>query len=608
MADQNSRSRRSLNESDEVPAKGSMKDIRRLARLVALVRPHKIRFAIATFALLGGSGLGLLYPQALRYGVDKGLALGSIEELNWITLGVVVILVTQAALTWVRHYLMSWLGERAVADLRRLVFERILKLPTSWFEGRRSGELVGRLASDVTVVEGIVGSELSIALRNAVTLTGGVALLFYENVKLTVMMLAVVPPIMVAVVAFGRLIRKMSRILQDKLAVASAQVAEAIGAIQTVQAFGREKHEAKIYTHEVEGAFFEALRLARWRASFFSTMGLGGMGGVALIIWMGGRAVIAGELSGGDLAAFLLYTLMVATSVGSISGLWGNIQRAVGATDRLFDMIDTVPDIRDPEKPEAVSKPRGDVVFESVDFSYPQRQTDQVLFDVNLHLPPGETLAVVGPSGAGKSTLSKLLFRFYDVSGGSVKVDGHDVRSLKLEDLRNLLAVVAQEPVLFSGTVAENIAYGDTRASQDAIEEAAQKAYAHDFITEFPEGYQTQVGERGITLSGGQKQRIAIARAILADPRVLILDEATSSLDAQSEHLVQKALLAFMQGRTTLVIAHRLSTVQAADRIVVLDGGRVVEKGSHEKLMADEGLYRRLVQHQLIAEGPSEAA
>lgn len=571
-----------------------------IGRLLRMLEQHRLRFYVATVALLLGSGVGLIYPQAARYAVDLGLTEGSLDRLNLIAGLMVVGFTLQSGLTWVRHYLMSWLGERVVSDLRTMVFDRLLTLPPSWFHDRRTGELVGRLSSDVTVIEGIVGSELSIALRNFITLVGGLVLLFISDVKLTGIMLLIVPPLSVGAVAFGRKIRLMSRAVQDRLAEASGHVDESISAIETVQAFVREDTESARYGQGVEAAFQQALRLARWRASFMSTVSLAGLLAVAGIVWLGGREVVEGRVTGGELAAFILYTMMVAVSLGSLAGLWGSLQRAAGATERLFAIIDTVPEIRDAESPLSFPDGGGAVHFDGVTFRYPSRPEKPVLHDIDLNVAPGETVALVGGSGAGKSTLTSLALRFYDVESGRVAFEGVDVRELKLAELRRAVSIVSQEPVLMSGSIRDNIAYGDLSASTEQIESAARDAYAHDFVTAFPSGYDTVVGERGVKLSGGQRQRIAIARAILANPRVLILDEATSNLDAESESLVQAALARLMKGRTTLVIAHRLSTVRDADRIVVLDDGRIVEEGHHDTLMQAGGPYRRLVEHQLV--------
>jgi ABC transporter fused permease/ATP-binding protein len=578
---------------------------RRLAvlwRLTALVRPHRGRFVLAVLTLLAASGITLAYPQAARYAIDVGMHSKQTDDLDLIVIGLLGLFVLNAVFVWLRHYSISWLGERVVADLRGMVVDRLVMLPLAWFHERRSGELVGRLASDVTVIEDVVGSDLSMATRNAVQMLGALVMLFVIDVRLTLLMLAIVPPIVLATMVFGRKIRLMTRGVQDQLANVSGQVQESIGAIATVQAFVRERHEASRYREGVEGAFRKTLELVRWRAWFFSTAMTAGYVGIAVVVWLGGRALIAGRLTPGDLTSFFLYTFIVAGAVADLAGLWASLQRAAGATDRLFAVIDTKPEIRDPEDAKPLPAGKGAIAFERVSFAYPARPGAPVLTDVDLVVAPGEIVAVVGPSGAGKSTILSLLYRFYDVDAGRVLFEGVDVRELRLADLRGALAMVAQEPVLFSGTVRDNIGYGKDGATVAEIEQAAKDAFAHDFVSAFPDGYDTIIGERGTKLSGGQKQRIALARALLANPRVLILDEATSNLDAESEAAVQAALARIMADRTTIVVAHRLSTVRDADRIIVIDGARIVEQGAHDELMERRGIYRRLVEHQLIVD------
>jgi len=572
-----------------------------LLRLMALLRPHRLRFFVATIALLVGSGISLIYPQAARYVIDNGLSQESSALLDKVALAIAGLFVVHAGVVWVRHYLMSWLGDRAVADLRKNSYDAMLSLPMAWFHEHRTGELIGRLSADVAIVESFVGSQLSMALRNLVQLIGGLALLLIQSPLLTLMMLGVVPPLSLGMVVLGKKIRKMSKKVQDRLAVTSGDAQESLGAIQTVQAFVREPLERDRYGRGIESAFEATVSLASWRASFMALVTVAGYAAIASILWMGGRWVVAGKISGGELAAFMIYTTIVGVALGSLAGLWGTLQRAAGATERIFEIIDTEPEIRSPLSPLPLPAGGGQVSFEQVSFRYPSRSDKLVIDGLSFTIAPGEMVAAVGPSGAGKTTLTALLYRFFDPESGRVCFEGVDIKELALAELRASMAMVEQEPVLFSGSISDNIAFGRQGATQAEIEEAARDANAHDFIVGFPEGYHTLLGERGVRVSGGQRQRLAIARALLANPRLLILDEATSNLDAESEALVQEALARLMKKRTTFVIAHRLSTVKDADRILVFDQGCLVESGDHESLMKTPGVYARLVERQLAA-------
>ncbi len=585
-----------------------------LMQLLQMMTPYKSRFWLATLSLLVSAGLGLVYPQAAREAVDRALADKTGHQLNLIAEILIVVALVQALFIWIRHYLMSWLGEKIVADLRVRVFDKLLTLPPTWYHQRHTGEIMSRLSSDVTVIDGLVGTELSMALRHTLTLVGGVVMLFIENPKLTFIMLSIVPPLVLFMVWFGRKVRVLSRAVQDRHALTSTRVEEVVSAMQTVQSFVREKREGETYRGNIGAAFTQSVHLIRWRASLFSIVTLAVSVAMSAILWIGGKEVVAGHITGGKLLSFLLYTVMVAASVGALASLGGALQRASGATDRIFEILRTEPAIRDPEHPVALADARQlhpgqpAVRFEDVRFDYPTRPDQPVLQGITLDVQPGQSVALVGQSGAGKTTLTALLQRFQDVTGGRVLFDGVDVRTVKLSDLRKRIAIVAQEPVLFSGTIRDNIAFGQHDATQEQVESAARDAHAHEFITGFSSGYDTLVGERGVQLSGGQRQRIAIARAVLADPRVLILDEATSNLDAESESLVQKALQRLMKNRTTLIIAHRLSTVRDADMIAVMEHGKLVEQGRHEELMAKGGVYRRLVEHQVVAEADERSA
>ncbi len=569
-----------------------------MSRLLDLARPQWRILALGTVFLFVGSAAGLAFPQAIRFIMDGAFTEGSQDLVDKAAAAMLVIFLVQGIAIAGRSYLFTVVGERIVTDLRKTVYGRILDQEVAFFDSRRTGELISRLASDTGVLQNTVSVNISMALRHGLMVIGGVALLLWTSPSLTGMMLLIVPPVAVGAVIYGRRIRRFSRGVHDALAQASEAAEESISGIRTVRAFTAEERERGRYGQAVEHAFGLARQRALLGAGFIGVTSFAGYGAIAIVLWLGGRAVLQGEMTVGDLTSFVLYTLTVAFALGALGGLWVDFMRAVGAGERVFEIMDRDPAIHNDDglRPDSMA---GRVRFEHVDFTYPARPDIQVLHDVDLAVDPGEVIALVGPSGSGKSTVAALLQRLYDPDGGQVLVDEHDVRDLSPDWLRQRIGVVAQEPVLFSATVAENILYGRPDAERADVEAAAAAANAADFIAGFPEGYDTEVGERGVQLSGGQKQRVAIARAVLKDPRILLLDEATSALDAESEHLVKDALDRLMKGRTTLVIAHRLSTVKDADRVAVVDGGRVVEVGPHEELVERHGLYRRLVERQL---------
>ena len=567
-----------------------------LRRLVSLARPEWKNLAIACVFLAVGSVGTLVYPQSLRFILDEALGQKDPRVIDRAALLMIGVLVVQAAASSMRYVLFSVTGERIVAKLRADVYRAILRQEIAFFDSRSTGELTSRLASDTTILQNTVSVNVSMALRNVATMIGGVAALVWTSPRLAAVMLAIVPPVAIGAVLYGRRVRALSREVQDALASSSQVAEESISGLRTVRSFAAEELEAKRYALAVARSFDVAKRRAFMGGAFDFGASLSGFAVATAVLWYGGHLVMSGAMTVGALTSFFVYTLVVAFSLAAVSDVWADFMKASGAGARIFEILDREPAMGSGgERPASIE---GAVELVDVSFRYPARPDAEVLTNVSLALRPGEVVALVGPSGSGKSTIAALLARMYDPVSGKIVLDGRDLATLDAEWLRTQVGAVSQEPLLFARSIADNIRYARPTATDAEVEEAARTANALEFVKRFPDGFATMVGERGVQLSGGQKQRIAIARAVLKDPRILVLDEATSALDAESEHLVKEALERLMKGRTTLIIAHRLSTVMGADRVLVLDRGRVVQEGEHKALVAEEGLYKKLVEKQ----------
>lgn len=585
--------------SDHSSAKNKPKAFSSLLPIFAFIKPYKLMLAMALLALLITAAVNLSLGQGVKFVIDSGFIAGSVEQLQSAILGLIGLISLLAVGTFSRFYLMSWLGERVSADMRKAVFNRIVTLHPSYFEENRSGELMSRLTTDTALLQSIIGSSFSMALRSILLLIGGLVMLMVTNFKLTLFVIFSVPIILIPMMIYGRKVRKLAESSQDAIADVGTYAGEIIQNIKVVQSYTHEVKEQDAFAHEVEKAFSVAKQRVKQRSYLIAIVIFLTFGAISAMLWVGGMDVLKGQMSAGELGAFIFYAIIVAMSVATIAEVYGELQRAAGSATRLLALLEIESDIKELVSPQAMNNHAQSVIsFKNVDFCYPSRPDSAALHQINLAIPTGKIVALVGPSGAGKTTLFELLQRFYDPQKGSVSFNDIDITELKLTDLRQAMGMVPQHPILFSSDVWHNIRYGKPQASDEEVISAAKKAHAHEFIEQLPQGYASFLGEQGVRLSGGQKQRIALARAILKDPEVLLLDEATSALDAESEYHVQAALDELMTNRTTLIIAHRLATVIHADLIVVMDQGKIVDQGDHKSLLKSSKLYQRLCELQ----------
>ena len=579
--------------------KEKLKAFNSLLPIFSFIKPYKLMLALALLALFVTAAVNLSLGQAVKFVIDNGFIAGSEQQLQEAILGLVFLISLLAVGTFSRFYLMSWLGERVSADIRKAVFSRIVTLHPSYFEENRSGELMSRLTTDTALLQSIIGSSFSMSLRSLLLLIGGLVMLFVTNLKLSLVVVVAVPFILIPMIVYGRKVRTLAESSQGAIADIGTYAGEIIQNIKVVQSYTHEAREQVAFGHEVEKAFIVAKSRVKQRSILIAIVIFLTFATISAMLWVGGMDVLSGKMTGGELGAFVFYAIMVAMSVATIAEVYGELQRAAGSATRLLDLLKVESDIKQPSQPSALKAQASSAIsFEQVNFSYPSRPNSPALHDINLIIPTGKTVALVGPSGAGKTTLFELLQRFYDPQQGQIKFNDTDITQLRLTDLRDAMGMVPQQPILFSSDVWHNIRYGNPQATDVEVIDAAKRAHADEFINQLPQGYGSFLGEQGVRLSGGQKQRIALARAILKDPNVLLLDEATSALDAQSESHVQAALNDLMENRTTLIIAHRLSTVIDADLIVVMDKGRIVDTGNHHSLLTSSVLYKKLCELQ----------